>query len=120
MHGHSSCNLCKCVDEHELKSTSYGVCMRNFSGRQTNSGEGTVRAKIASAIEQIPGFVLSGLKARANHPSYFHLSTSKSWPPSMIAQLGWQRQNYFLVSPGSGISPGFWGDFQSRFHALEH
>ena len=66
-----------------------------------NAGEGTVRAKVASAIVQISD------EARAeHHPIYFlHIkclvaycrrSTSNVWPPPTVAQLLWQRQNYFF------------------------
>ena len=51
MHGHSNCNLCKCVDEHELKGIGVWCMGYEESWQETNKLWGRyVRAKIASVI----------------------------------------------------------------------
>ena len=96
----------KCVDEHEVEGILW--CMGNFGRRQTNSGEGTVRAKFASAITQISD------EARAETSSFAlnALSPTFSSQRRQPCHVPWSRYSYGSVSKTSpsriSSPPGFW------------
>ena len=79
------CNVCKCVDEDELKGTLWLVFEDISAGNKTTyAGEGTDRAKVASAIVQISD------GARAEHHPISHLLPTYQMPCRLLSPFNEQ------------------------------